>query len=264
MQATNQISTISIIGSGNVATALGLALSQSGLKVVEVFSPNIANSKLLSSKIGCNYVESIEKLNPNSDLYIIATPDKEIGNVSSKLKNVVGAIAHTSGSESISVFSSFSNNYGVFYPLQTFTVDNVVSFNDVPICIEGSNEKTIQLLKTLANNISNNVVVINSQQRQLLHLAAVMVNNFSNSFYDMAHNILHENDIDFSLLHPLIKETANKIDKVIPSNAQTGPARRNDVDTINTHLELLNKHPEYSKLYRLMSNQIIKKYHGKL
>jgi len=261
LQSINQISTISIIGSGNVATALGLALSQSGYKIVEVFSPNIANSKLLSSKIGCNYVESIEKLNPNSDLYIIATPDKEVGNVSSKLVGVEGIIVHTSGSEPIVGFSKYSNNYGVFYPLQTFTIENNVSFKIIPICIEGSNEKTSSLLKRLANSISDHVVVLNSKQRQLLHLAAVMVNNFSNYFYDMAHNILDKNDIDFALLHPLIKETANKIDKVIPSNAQTGPARRNDVQTIATHLELLNKYPEYSKLYSLLSNQIIKKYH---
>ena len=261
MQSINQISTISIIGSGNVATALGLAFTQSGLRVIEVFSPNIANSKLLSLRIGCNYVDDIEMLNPNSDLYIIATPDKEVSNVSLKINIGNGIVVHTSGSEPISVFSKYSKNYGVFYPLQTFTVGSVVNLKSVPVCIEGSNKKTVELLEQLANRVSDNVVVIDSKQRQLLHLSAVMVNNFTNYFYDVAHSILHENKIDFELLHPLIKETANKIGKVIPGDAQTGPARRNDVHTINRHLELLKKHPEYSNMYHLISNQIIKKYH---
>lgn len=261
MQSINQISTISIIGSGNVATALGLALTQSGLKIIEVFSPNIANSKLLASKIGCNYVDNINKLNPNADLYIIATPDKEINKVGLLIKHVYGIIVHTSGSQPMSVFNNFSNNYGVFYPLQTFTIDNTVDFKNIPICIEGSNKATTDLLIKLAKKISNNVVIIDSKQRQLLHLTAVMVNNFTNFFYDIAYNILHENNIDFSLLQPLIKETANKIVKTIPNDAQTGPARRNDVHTINKHLELLSNHPEYNKLYRLLSNQIIIKYH---
>ncbi len=261
MQSINQISTISIIGSGNVATALGLAFTQSGLRVIEIFSPNIANSKLLSSKIGCNYIEDIKELNPNSDLYIIATPDKEIGNVSQKLAKVNGIVVHTSGSEPINILNGYVENYGVFYPLQTFTKDKSVDFKEIPICIEGLNKNISEILKQLANKISDNVVVINSEQRLSVHMAAVMVNNFTNHLYNVAHDLLIDKNINFSLLHPLIKETAKKIDTVAPSNAQTGPARRNDIATINKHLQLLNNYPEYKNIYTLFSNQITKKYH---
>ena len=68
----------------------------------------------------------------------------------------------------------------------------------------------------------------------------------------------------FSLLHPLIRETANKINKVNPAEAQTGPAKRNDTQTINKHLELLSEYPEFQEIYKLLSNQITKKHHGKL
>lgn len=262
LNSTNQILTVSIIGSGNVATALGIALSNNGIRVLEVFSPNINNAKLLAEKIGCNYKESIEKLNTISDLYIIATPDNEISDVVAKLQDKDRIVAHTSGSRPLDIFSGKFQNYGVFYPLQTFTKDKQVDFLEIPICIEGSNDTTLELLVQLAKKISDNVVSINSGQRQYLHLTAVIVNNFTNLLYNIANEVLSDKDIDFSLLHPLIKETAKKIQDVDPHKAQTGPARRNEIKTINRHLELLDAYPEYKEVYNLLSMQIIKKYHG--
>lgn len=264
MNTTDQISTVSIIGSGNVATALGIALHKAGIRILEVFSPNINNSKLLAEKVNCKHVDKIEGINTVSDLYIIATPDKEIANVVAKLNGFGGIAVHTSGSWPANVFYGNVKSYGVFYPLQTFTKGKSVDFRNVPICIEGSDETTSGLLVQLAKKISNNVVLLNSKQRQHLHLAAVTVNNFTNLLYSLAHDVLDENGIDFSLLHPLINETARKIHKVNPADAQTGPARRNDTPTINKHLELLDKYPDHKEIYRLLSNQIIRKYHGKL
>lgn len=262
MNSTNQILNISIIGSGNVATALGTAFSHCGINVLEVFSANVDNSKLLAEKINCNYVEKIEKLNTVSDLYIIATTDNDISNVIPKLKIEDRVVVHTSGSQSIEIFNNHFQNFGVFYPVQTLTKDKKVEFRKVPICIEGSDEKTSELLIQLAKRISNNVVELNSEQRQYLHLTAVTVNNFTNLLYNIAYEVLNEKDIDFSLLHPLIKETAIKIQSVNPHAAQTGPARRKELSTINKHLELLDQYPEYKEIYNLLSTQIIKNYHG--
>lgn len=262
MNPSNQISTVSIIGSGNVATALGIAFLNTGISILEVFSPNINNSKLLANKVRCNYLDNIEEINTVSDLYIIATPDKEIGNVISKLNNIQGIIAHTSGSQPSDILAGNIKHYGVFYPLQTFTKDKTVDFREIPICIEGSDNATSKLLIGLAQKISNNVVLLNSEQRHYLHLTAVAVNNFTNQLYYHAHSILSEKGIDFSLLHPLIKETAAKMSKSNPTDAQTGPARRNDTSTIKKHMELLDEHPEFKEIYKLLSDQIIKKYHG--
>ena len=262
MNSTNQISTVSFIGSGNVATAMGIALLNAGITILEVFSQNINNSKLLAKKVRCNYVKNIDEINTISDLYIIATPDKEISSVVAKLKNIGGIVAHTSGNQPLEILIGNNQSYGVFYPLQTFTKDKSVNFREIPICIEGSDKTTSELLITLAKKISNNVVQLNSEQRQYLHLTAVAVNNFTNQLYYHAYYVLNEKGIDFSLLQPLIRETAAKISEVNPTDAQTGPARRNDETTINNHLELLSKYPEFKEIYKLLSDQIIKKYHG--
>ncbi len=262
MNLLNQISTVSIIGSGNVASVLGKAITDADIKILDVFSPNISNSKLLAEKLDCNYVDSIEKLNTVSDLYILATPDNEIVNSITNLPTITGIVVHTSGTEPCEILAGKFENYGVFYPLQTFTKNRQVDFKDVPICIEGSNDKTSDLLVKMARKISNNVVLLNSEKREYLHLTAVTVNNFTNLLYSIAHDVLEEKGIDFALLHPLIKETALKIQDVNPHLAQTGPARRNDITTVNKHLQLLEKHPEFREIYDLLSKQIIIKHHG--
>lgn len=264
MSSIKQISTVTLIGSGNVATALGLSLFDNGVTITEVFSQNINNAKALAQKVNSSYINNIKDINTTSDLYIIATPDKDIKNIIGKLINISGIIVHTSGSESINILNSTDYSYGVFYPLQTFTVGSLVDFTDIPICIEGSDKATNNSLIQLAHKISSKVLTLNSEQRQYLHLTAVTVNNFTNLLYSIAKELLDKKEIDFSLLLPLIKETANKLNEVNPAEAQTGPAKRNDKQTISKHLELLHNYPEFKEIYKLMSDQITKKYHGKL
>jgi predicted short-subunit dehydrogenase-like oxidoreductase (DUF2520 family) len=262
--AKKQISTITIIGSGNVASSLAIALNDAGITIAEVFSPNILNAERLASKINSRHNNNIADINITSDLYLIAITDKEIATFASHIKYLKGIIAHTSGSEHITALKRTDGQYGVFYPLQTFTKGKTTDTRNIPICIEGSTEYVSQLLSGLAGKITNNVVQLNSDKRQFLHLSAVTVNNFSNLMYTLAHDILTENDIDFSLLHPLIYETAIKIIHTHPSDAQTGPARRNDTATIGKHLELLKHHPEYKEIYKQLSNHLIRKYNEKL
>lgn len=193
-------------------------------------------------------------------MIILAVPDSKIGEVAQKMKNRTAIIAHTSGNTSISVFEK-QTSFGVFYPLQTFTKNREISFDEVPICIEASNEKVLNCLVEVAEKLSPMVYKINSQQRKYLHVSAVAVNNFSNYLYAMAAEFLEDHELDFELLKPLILETAKKINKISPDDTQTGPARRGDLNTIKHQLELLKDKPELQKLYQIFSEQLMKKYH---
>jgi predicted short-subunit dehydrogenase-like oxidoreductase (DUF2520 family) len=174
------------------------------------------------------------------------------------LKNKL--VVHTSGSVSIKKLAS-KNNRGVFYPLQSFTTGHVVSFTEIPICIEAEDPKDLAMLRELGEAISEKVVEISSEERQKLHLAAVFVNNFVNHIYHISESYLTENKLDFNLLKPLIKETARKIESMTPSEAQTGPAKRNDLKTIEKHLHLLED-SAYARLYKQLT-QAIQDTYGK-
>ena len=240
-----------VIGSGNVAQHLALAFLQSAkTELVQLFARD--KSKLQNFAEQVDIIDDLLML-AKADLYIIAVSDDAVAAVSDQLPFDNRLVAHTSGSVSIDSLSS-KNKKGVFYPLQTFSKNKPVDFSVVPICLEADSED-FGLLEKVARSISGNVYKIDSTQRKALHVAAVFVNNFTNNLYKIGADICEVNDIPFEILKPLIRETAEKIMTLAPIDAQTGPAKRNDVTTIQKHLALLSDENQ-KKIYHLLTQSI--------
>ncbi|ADV50636.1 Domain of unknown function DUF2520-containing protein [Cellulophaga algicola DSM 14237] len=251
---------IVLIGTGNIATHFfDTFLQYDMLNVLQVVGRRNESLHYFSQKTEtCLLSDTLKK----ADVYIIAVSDDAIPEVSSKLKHVTGLVVHTSGSVSINALNT-CKNYGVFYPLQTFTKGKKVDFRPIPICIEAENEDNLKTLSFLAETISDKVYQISTEQRSHLHLAAVFVNNFTNYMYTIGNEICDDHKVPFEILEPLIKETSAKILTLKPKEAQTGPARRNDVATMQRHLEQL-KTKDKKQIYKLLSESIQKKYGKKL
>jgi predicted short-subunit dehydrogenase-like oxidoreductase (DUF2520 family) len=243
---------VSIIGSGNVAQHLIQAFQlNSQIELVQVVARDI---KKVAHLLDSNRVISDYTQLQEADLYIIAVSDDAIAEVSLALPFENRLIAHTSGTVGLDVLNS-KNRRAVFYPLQTFSKDKPIDFKSVPICLEAENETDVQILKQLAHSISNAIYEINSEQRKALHVAAVFVNNFVNYLYQMGNEICDANAIPFEILKPLIQETANKIATLSPKNAQTGPAKRNDLKTIAAQEEFL-KDENQAAIYKLLTQSL--------
>ena len=227
---------IALIGSGNVAQHLIKAFAKSNeIDIVQVFSrrKEVLDQLVDSSKITNDLHTLVE-----ADLYIIAVSDDAIAAVSSQLPFENRLVVHTSGSVSLDALDK-KNRKGSFYPLQTFSKKAEVDFSQIPVFLESENETDFELLKKVAEMVSDKVYKINSEQRKALHVAAVFVNNFVNHLYQMGHEICVQNNVPFEILKPLIQETANKVMTLSPKEAQTGPAIRNDQQTNARHLEFL-------------------------
>lgn len=247
-----------IIGSGNVATHIAKALNEANIKVSQIWSYHYENALLLAGQIDGIAIADLSQIDVTADLCLIAVKDDEIANLVRKLDTFNGVIAHTSGSVSLDVFENLTKNYGVFYPLQTFSKDKDLDFSNIPLCVEANNPQTLDILKQLAHQLSTKVVEVNSEKRKILHLAAVFACNFTNHLYALADEVLKANELDFDIIRPLIAETANKVQNALPATVQTGPAIRNDNNTLIKHEELLIKQPEMLEIYRTLSNSIKK------
>ncbi|GEC71437.1 Predicted oxidoreductase, contains short-chain dehydrogenase (SDR) and DUF2520 domains [Flavobacterium flevense] len=247
---------ISIIGSGNVAqhlitTFLHLEELSNDVALTQVFSRKKESlTPLLSFE---KITDDFNKLQ-EADLYIIAVSDDAIQSVSAQLPFKNRLVVHTSGSVPLTVLDS-NNRKGVFYPLQTFTKGKAVNFREIPICLEAENAYDYQLLDKVAKLISDKVYAINSEQRKALHVAAVFVNNFTNHLYAIGNEICIENQIPFDILKPLMQETVDKVMTLLPDEAQTGPAVRNDEKTIAAH-EAFLKDENQLKLYKTLTQSI--------
>ena len=248
-----QMIRIVLIGFGNVAQHLLQAFAQSdAIEVIQLFARNKEKASLLldSTKITDNLATLKE-----ADLYIIAISDNAIAEVAKQLHFQNKLVVHTSGSVSIDALCA-TNRKGVFYPLQTFSKNKEVNFKEIPICIEAENLEDYKLLETIAKSISDKVFSIDSNQRKALHVSAVFVCNFVNHLYKIGNDICDANGIPFEILQPLILETANKITMLSPNEAQTGPAKRKDTQTINAHLQFLSDNNQ-QEIYKILTKSII-------
>ncbi|MDT8412770.1 MAG: DUF2520 domain-containing protein [Vicingaceae bacterium] len=254
------IKRISIIGSGNVAASVSKAIVNKGFTLIQVVGRKIENVQFLIDQLPSeNSIEAtigFSNLNKEVDCFIVCVNDDAIASVLEDFPFKDKLVVHTSGSVGLSVFNGF-DKYGVFYPLQTFSKENPIDFDEVPLCMEGNSKEVVDGLVELGKTLSNKVVELNSQQREVLHLAAVFACNFSNYMYQVADELTTKNKIDFSILLPLINETANKIKNQTPKEAQTGPAKRNDQKTIDKHLTMLENNPN-KELYQLITKLIQK------
>ncbi|RZK20793.1 MAG: DUF2520 domain-containing protein [Pedobacter sp.] len=247
---------IVLLGSGNVATNLAKALNAKGENVVQVYSPNLLNAKLLAAQINAEAIDDLSKVVSTADLYIVSVKDDAIEEVASQLAHVNGLVVHTSGTTDIKLLSAHLAQTGVFYPLQTFSKIKAVSFDHIPLCIEANDQDQLLLLKQLASKLSNQVYELDGEKRKVLHLAAVFACNFPNHLFSLANEILEENGLNFNIIRPLIAETADKVMGNLPENVQTGPAIRGDETTMNKHLGMLENKPELQHIYQTLSNSI--------
>ncbi|GAF02241.1 Rossmann-like and DUF2520 domain-containing protein [Saccharicrinis fermentans] len=246
---------IVLIGSGKLATQLGSSLVKKGFNIRQVFSRTHCNAEELAERLNAYATDRLSEIQLDADLYIIALTDAAIETTIEQMPKVNGIVVHTAGSLAMDMLGSFEN-YGIFYPFQTFSKEREVDFSEIPILIEANGELVCKKLESFAKAISQTVMVCDSNQRQQIHLAAVFACNFSNHMYVIAESILKKYDISFDVLKPLIKETALKTEFLSPVKAQTGPAIRGDKNVIDKHLSMLGGDEELAELYSKLTQRI--------
>ena len=249
---------IFVIGSGNVATHLSCAMLKAGHSITGVCGRNYKHTAELAEALNTTPFTNINQIPTNADIYLISVSDDSIAEVAAQIPEVEGIVAHTAGSVPMSVLKRFGN-YGVVYPLQSFSKSRQINVSRVPFCIEGNDCSTANSLIALARYLSKDVRPMTSDQRAQLHIAAVFASNFVNSMYAEAETILKKSNISFDIMQELIAETAAKAVELGPVAAQTGPARRGDTKVMNHQIQSLAD-GGLQKLYSFVSERIQCRY----
>lgn len=249
---------IVLIGAGNMATTLAVALKASGNTPVAVWSRTLVSAQMLGERVGCAFTDDLNAL-PPADVVIVSVVDSALSTVAQKVSALYPSalILHTAGSVPMSALADAgAARYGVFYPMQTMNKQSIVPLDGVTIFIEGANDADTEFLNSLAASLSRKVVYATSEQRRFLHVAAVFSCNFPNALYHMAATLLERNGLPFDAMLPLIDEAASKVHRMTPVEAQTGPARRGDSNVMDSHKAMLDD--ELSAIYSAMSDYIMK------
>jgi predicted short-subunit dehydrogenase-like oxidoreductase (DUF2520 family) len=249
-----------LLGSGNVATHLGVLLKKKGHTLLQLFNPTRKHATALARRLNCPLVTRVSAIDTTGDIYVLAIKDEAIGPLLKQLPFVPRMIVHTSGSVGLEVFGKNFSAFGVLYPLQTFSKLSPETPATIPFCIEANSRKSEQLLTRMARSLSPLVYKMTSEQRKSVHVAAVFANNFSNHMFTLSEKILTGKKLPFELMLPLIEETVERLKHARPARVQTGPARRGDLSILRAHLDWLRGDPELRDLYDRISKSIIAYY----
>lgn len=247
---------VAIIGAGKVARHLALWLKKSGVGVLQVYNRHPEKAETLAVEVGAQAISDPAALNPDIEMAVIAVADDAIAALSDQLPKRDMVVVHTSGTRPLNDLKHHEQR-GVFYPLQTFTAQTEIDFQSIPICIEGRTAEIEEILRASCVEWRMQYYRLDSAQRATLHVAAVMANNFTNYLWGKSYDVLREKDIDPAILHPLMLETLRKATQYNPHDVQTGPAVRNDRETIERHLAYLRDDEKLRDIYDRLTQQII-------
>ena len=249
---------VTLIGAGNLATQLGKSLKKAGVIISQVYSRTEDSARTLGELLEAEWLTDIKALRDEADIYIFSVKDSVLCELISEVckGREDKLFLHTAGSMPMSCFEGKALRYGVFYPMQTFSKTKDVDFERIPVFIEGNSIETEDVIRSLANKLTQRVIRLSSAERKYLHLAAVWACNFTNYCYTVASDILGEHGIPFDVMLPLINETTEKIQKISPKEAQTGPAVRGDRNVMSKQLELMNGKEDLQELYKMLSKGI--------
>lgn len=252
--------TYNIIGTGNTAWLFATKLYAAGYVCNGVYGRDINKATILANTIDTKPYLLKSGVPDNTDICILAISDNAITEVCSNLQFSDSTLIHTAGALSIDILSSAASKYGVLWPVYSITKDNLPDTKNIPIVFEASNPDVKQLLEEIGNSFTNNLYEADSQKRKWLHLTAVFSNNFTNHLFSIAEKICAEQDIPFSILLPIIQQTTYRLLNSSPFALQTGPAKRNDSKTQETHLDLLELNTHWQEVYRAISASIQEMY----
>lgn len=248
---------LTIIGSGNVATHIAGGFEAAGCHICAVYSRDIVHARRLADNLtDCRAIDDLSLIPADSDLYIIASSDTAVAEIAARMPRVGGIVVHTSGSVPMDALRPASDRIGVLYPLQTFSRDSRLDLRRVPFFTEASDEATLTEIDGFARMISDRVYHADSRRRTTLHIAGVLSCNFVNYLWQLTEEVLGADGYSLDVVQPLIEVTLKKAMEIGPYKAQTGPAVRGDLATIERHKSLLPN--EVADLYQLISYSIIK------
>ncbi|MDE6384901.1 MAG: DUF2520 domain-containing protein [Eubacterium sp.] len=267
----NKKLSIGFIGAGRVGITLGRYFFAKNQKIAGYYSKTYSNARQAAEFTQSTACRSVEEILNQSEIVFITVPDRNIYEVYLQLKNYDlrnKILCHCSGALSADIFNDVCTlgAYG-FSVHPVFAInDKTESYKDMPkafFTIEGSNEK-MYVIENLLQELGNDYQIIKANQKQQYHTALVMASNLAIGLYHMSAKLLEDCGFNEESVHgalsPLFLHNAVNVTKRGCCQALTGPIDRNDLSTVQKHINVLENfgNEEYLSTYNALSRELIK------
>lgn len=245
---------IAMVGLGRVGTALSMLLSRAGHTIVSAYDSDPEARVEFSRKTTGRVIESLKDLDSDTELLLIAVPDREIRTVSQDLAKLEilkeGVfIGHTSGALSSDVLDPVAARGCItfsLHPIQTFaSIDSAV--DAIPgsyFAFEGAPEAAQFIDEHVVAPVGARCIVIRSDRKSLYHASLSTASNFLVTLLNLAVTLCERAGIDrtdgYEMMLPLIRTTLENFgDSGVL--ALTGPIERADLVTIEKHVDAVSE-----------------------
>lgn len=249
----------SIIGTGNIAWFLGTRLVTARHKCIGVYGRDAVKAKTFAEALLCEKYGTIDEIEDGkADACFMAISDAAIPSAASQISFTQTVLVHTAGAVPISSISDSAADCAVVWPVYSILKNNLPAHRNIPCAWETSSDKARRIVLTMMHAITDELFEAKYEQRRWLHLAAVMSNNFITHLMAICEQVCTDNELPFSTLMPIIEQTFDRIKQSAPHLLQTGPAVRNDTNTIQSQIALLEQHPNWQNIYKAITESIQK------
>lgn len=209
----------------------------------------------------------IGQLIKGSDTLLITTPDNEIKAVwdcitSEQLAGKV--ICHFSGSLSSHVFSGIEAVGATgcsIHPMFAFSdrFHSYQNFSSACLTMEGQ-KGALDIMQPLFEKWGHKVLIVKAEDKMKYHAAAALASNYMIGLFQVSLSLLREcgftEEDSRELLQPLVRNNVQAMLEKPLTEALTGPVERNDLQTVQGHLEVL--HGENAEqVYRSIGKELV-------
>jgi len=250
------------IGTGNLASHFIPAFTKSSHVNIKQCLGRIPPEEFHNSYgTNINYSSNLSQIEKQVDFLFLMVNDGALAAITKELSSLISTktcVVHFSGASSLALIDEYFTSTACLWPVSSISSkDQSLDLSMVPVCLNSTSMTHGQVLAEMSKDIFQEVYEVSEEEKSLLHLGAVVVNNFTNHLYHQTAKILEDKGLDFDILKPIIMQTASKILKNAPSKMQTGPAIRGDQETLLKHHHLLANRPELLTIYQQLSESII-------
>lgn len=248
-----------LIGTGNMAWFLATRMQAGGHTCVGIWGRNKDAATTLAQTHYFPLLDNLSEIHDGPDACLLAVSDSAINLLAPKLDLRHTTLIHHSGSAP-AVISGNSGNQGIVWPVYSILKQDMPAQGNFPCIWEANSSAARVAVQEVCRVISVIAYEAIGSQRQALHLAAVMGNNFTNYLLGICADVCAAQQVPFNLLQPILQQTLDRSALQHPALMQTGPARRNDLATMNTQMDMLSANPYWQRVYAALSEAIKNTY----
>lgn len=259
---------ITIIGLGQVGTALMRALIEKGYHIKSVFNRTQLSPSLHKELGDAEFHLGLPKREDSvGEIVFLTVSDDALKDVAlglaTNLKSLKEkTVVHCSGTYSSQVLSNLKEKeawIASFHPMKAIT-RTTQTFDGTWFDMDGDKDALAQL-EVVAQHLGAKTFRVEPEAKPLLHASAVVASNYLVVLADMVSKMAKQAGIDeetaIKAITPLMDNTLENIRQMGVKDALTGPIARGDVNTIAKHLKTLDSMPEILSLYKILGKEAV-------